>query len=211
MAKEISEAVSSISKAQCAMLLSELRRLYDIRKQGSLTGAEQTRYQSAMALCKKEAVDAAKAFVKERANTEDLCNLSKDDAEFCIYLMNKIIPHEGMRRELSVCYYRLGDFRRAEKLTIGRGLHLGWHGEVYKNESMPNIFGGPFPYSDEIMGWRSLAKTVEKIIDFDIGAACRMSGVVEEYIAYAKQQKEIYRLSELEESLEKMWAEVSEM
>ena len=150
----------------------------------------------------------ALAYVKQQVYANSLSSF--EDVNFCIYLLNEIIPRKNTLQELAICYYRIGWVQDASGCVPKRGL-LFYEGRI--QDTMEVLGGQPFsgiiPYSDEIMARRLLDKVIFRLKNTTNPASIMRSNkklqekvlLAEAYVKFAKVSKWQYQLTEIEEDL----------
>ena len=191
--------------------MSDLRYLYEMKSSGgtlSWSAEEQQKYQNALLGRKGDRDGVALAYVKQQVYANSLSSF--EDVNFCIYLLNDIIPRENTLQELAICYYREGWVQDASGCVPKRGL-LFYDGRI--QDTMEVLGGQPFsgiiPYSDEIMARRLLDKVIFRLKNTTNPASIMRSNkklqekvlLAEAYVKFAKVSKWQYRLTEIEEDL----------
>ena len=191
--------------------MADLRYLYEMKSSGgtlSWSAEEQQKYQNALLGRKGDRDGVALAYVKQQVYANSLSSF--EDVNFCIYLLNEIIPRENTLQELAICYYRIGWVQDASGCVPKRGL-LFYEGRI--QDTMEVLGGQPFsgiiPYSDEIMARRLLDKVIFRLKNTTNPANNLRSNknlqkkvlLAEAYVKFAKVSKWQYQLTEIEEDL----------
>ena len=188
--------------------MSDLRYLYEMKSSGrtfSWSAEEQQKYQNALLGRKGDRDGVALAYVKQRVYANSLSSLSQADVNFCIYLLNEIIPREHTRDELAICYYRKDWVKEASGSVSKRGLAIA-KGEMWM---LCDIKPNELPYSDEIMARRLVDKIIFRLQNTaDPASVLRNSNylqdkllLAEAYLSYAKKERRQYQITEIEEDL----------
>lgn len=191
--------------------MADLRYLYEMKSSGgtlSWTAEEQQKYQNALLRRKGDRDGVALAYVKQQVYANSLSSF--EDVNFCIYLLNEIIPRENTLQELAICYYRIGWVQDASGCVPKRGL-LFYDGRI--QDTMEVLGGQPFsgiiPYSDEIMARRLLDKVIYRLKNTTNPANILRGNkylqkkvlLAEAYVKFAKISEWQYQLTEIEEDL----------
>ncbi len=188
--------------------MSDLRYLYEMKSSGrtfSWSAEEQQKYQDALLGRKGDRDGVALTYVKQRVYANSLSSLSQEDVNFCIYLLNEIIPREHTRDELAICYYRKDWVKEASGSVSKRGLAIA-KGEIWM---LCDIKPNELPYSDEIMARRLVDKIIFRLQNTaDSASVLRNSNylqdkllLAEAYLSYAKKERRQYQITEIEEDL----------
>jgi len=183
---------SKSSQALCASIVASLKSSIKSRTRKLKTGRT-AKYQIAL-ICRKGDCDGvALAYVKQRFYANSLFSFSQADVNFCIYLLNEIVPREDARKELAICYYRKGWVKDASGMASTRGLAIAG-GEMWM---LCDFKPDELPYSDEIMARRLLDKVIYRLQNTaDPASVLRNSNylqdkilLAEAYLSYAKKRK----------------------
>ena len=191
--------------------MADLRYLYEMKSSGgtlSWSAEEQQKYQNALLRRKGDRDGVALAYVKQQVYANSLSSF--EDVNFCIYLLNEIIPRKNTLQELAICYYRKGWVQDASGCVPKRGL-LFYDGRI--QDTMEVLGGQPFsgiiPYSDEIMARRLLDKVIFRLKNTTNPANILRGNkylqekvlLAEAYVKFAKISEWQYQLTEIKEDL----------
>lgn len=151
--------------------------------------------------------------------TDDLKDLSVDDAKFCLYLFDEFIPHGRDYEAMARCCYRLGDVKAASKWMPSARMFFANNGEVHavSDELLKGKPANTRPYADEILAFRYLQKAQKKwdndkyvvSVQAAVRRALERLDVIDCYIRCAENSGKAYRLDEIKREAEKLRAEVN--
>lgn len=160
------------------------------------------------------------AYVENILTAKSLGNISDDEINICAFVLDKFVPKgtKSSRVYRGLCYYRLGNIKKAAGLVPNRAL-MFYEGRI--RDAMEVMGGEPTlistPYGDEIMARRYLDKVIFSLQDTMNSMSLRSNDpasvmrsnknlqekvlLAEAYVKFSKVSKWQYQLTEIEEDL----------
>ena len=160
------------------------------------------------------------AYVENILTAKSLGNISDDEINICAFVLDKFIPKgtKNSRVYRGLCYYRLGNVKKAAGLVPNRAL-MFYNGRI--RDAMEVMGGEPTlistPYGDEIMARRYLDKVMFRLQDTMNSMSLRNNDpasvmrsdknlqekvlLAEAYVKFAKISEWQYQLTGIKEDL----------